>query len=217
MSYDLKTILLTGSLRSPPLWWLRHHLSPASGGTTNRVKLRVTYERIASRSFVLPLLAGEVPRSGQGGMPFRRPSGRLYGFSRQRRLKNGARKGTHLASAAVLYNSRGRSPQPVREASAGPGQNPWRPGPSGPAAPSTLTPVRACQPSGILASTALRRSRSRPRRRAPEPSSPTGRIPQRWEKISSAPVSSSTSRSQCLFSASFLILSASFGTITLSV
>ena len=34
-----------------------------------------------------------------------------------------------LASAAVLYNSRGRSPQPVREASAGPGQNPWRPGP----------------------------------------------------------------------------------------
>ena len=122
-----------------------------------------------------------------------------------------------LASAAILYNSRGRSPQPVREASAGPGQNPWRPGPSGPAAPSTLTPVRACQPSGILASTALRRSRSRPRRRAPEPSSPTGRIPQRWEKISSAPVSSSTSRSQCLFSASFLILSASFGTITLSV
>ena len=60
-------------------------------------------------------------------------------------------------------------------------------------------------------------SRSRPRRRAPEPSSPPERSPQRWEKISSAPVSSSTSRSQCLFSASFLILSASFGTITLSV
>ena len=50
-----------------PLWWLRHHLSPASGGTTNRAKLRVTYEKIASRSFVLPPLAGEVPRSGQGG------------------------------------------------------------------------------------------------------------------------------------------------------
>ena len=90
----------------------------------------------------------------------------------------------------------------------------------------TCTSYAGCahQPSGILASTALRRSRSRPprsrsrpRRRAPEPSSPTGRSPQRWEKISSAPVSSSTSRSQCLFSASFLILSASFGTITLSV
>ena len=58
-----------------PLWWLRHHLSPASGGTTTRAKLRVTYEKIASRSFVLPPLAGEVPRSGQGGMPFPRPQG----------------------------------------------------------------------------------------------------------------------------------------------
>ena len=172
--------------------------------------------------------------SHQRGNAFPTPAGRLYGFPRAKPgcpvfaakggIKNGARKGAHLASAAVLYKSRGRSPQPVREASAGPGQNPWRPGPSGPAVPSTLTPVRACQPSGILASTALRRSRSRPprsrsrpRRRAPEPSSPPGRSPQRWEKISSAPVSSSTSRSQCLFSASFLILSASFGTITLSV
>ena len=53
-------------------------------------------------------------------------------------IKNGAHKGAHLASAAVLHTSRGRSPQPVREASAGPGRNPWRPGPSGPAAPSTL-------------------------------------------------------------------------------
>ena len=191
MSYDLKTILLTGSLRSPPLWWLRHHLSPAAG------KGECLSDARQGDCMVL---------AAKGG------------------IKNGARKGAHLASAAVLYNSRGRSPQPVREASAGPGQNPWRPGPSGPAASSTLTPVRACQPSGILASTALRRSRSRPprsrsrpRRRAPEPSSPPGHIPQRWEKISSAPVSSSTSRSHCLFSASFLILSASFGTITLSV
>ena len=35
----------------------------------------------------------------------------------------------YLASAAILHNYPGRSPQPVREASAGPGQNPWRPGP----------------------------------------------------------------------------------------
>ena len=162
--------------------------------------------------------AGEVPRSGQGGMPFRRPYGRLYGFSRQRRHKKWRPKGRRTSPAQRYYiPPEGESPQPVREASAGPGQNPWRPGPSGPAAPSTLTPVRACQPSGILASTAPPRSRSRPRRRAPEPSSPPERIPQRWEKISLAPLSSSTSRSQCLFSASFLILSASFGTITLSV
>ena len=59
-------------------------------------------------------------------------------FAAKGGIKNGAHKGAHIASAAVLHNSRGRSPQPVREASAGPGQNLWRPGPSGPAAPSTL-------------------------------------------------------------------------------
>ena len=59
----------------------------------------------------------------------------------------------YLASAAILHNSRGRSPQPVREASAGPGQNPWRPGPKGPAAPSTFA-AKPRQPSGIPASTA---------------------------------------------------------------
>ena len=51
-------------------------------------------------------------------------------------------------TSTVLHTSRGRSPQPVREASAGPGQNPWRPGPSGPAAPSTLA-AKPRQPSGI--------------------------------------------------------------------
>ena len=57
----------------------------------------------------------------------------------------------YLASAAVLHNSRGRSPQPVREASAGPGQNPGSPGPSGPAAPSPLA-AKPRQPSGIQVS-----------------------------------------------------------------
>ena len=50
-------------------------------------------------------------------------------FAAKGGIKKGARKGAHLASAAILYNSRGRSTQPVREASADPGQNPWRPGP----------------------------------------------------------------------------------------
>ena len=73
---------------------------------------------------------------------------------RYRHIYMMAPKAPYLASAAILYTSRGRSPQPVREASAGPGQNPGSPGPKGPAAGSTLTPVRACQPSGILGSTA---------------------------------------------------------------
>ena len=69
----------------------------------------------------------------------------------------------YLASAAILYNSRGRSTQPVREASAGPGQNPWRPGPKA---------RRRHQPSPAKAGVNLReyrkappRSRSRPRHR----------------------------------------------------
>ena len=73
-----------------PLWWLRHHLSPASGGTTNRAKLRVTYEKIASRSFVLPPLAGEVPRSGQGRMPFPRLQGGCMVFTAKGGIRNGA-------------------------------------------------------------------------------------------------------------------------------
>ena len=81
-----------------PLWWLRHHLSPASGDTTTRAKLRVTYEKIASRSFVLPPLAGEVPRSGQGGMHFLARQGGCKGFSRQRRHKKMAPKAPYLAS-----------------------------------------------------------------------------------------------------------------------
>ena len=68
-------------------------------------------------------------------------------------------------TSTILYNSRGRSPQPVREASADPGQNPWRPGPKA---------RRRHQPSPAKAGVNLReyrqaplrsrsRSRSRPR------------------------------------------------------
>ena len=65
----------------------------------------------------------------QKGDAFLRPQGGCMVFAAKGGIKKGARKGAHLASAAVLYTSRGRSTQPVREASADPGQNPWRPGP----------------------------------------------------------------------------------------
>ena len=55
--------------------------TPLCGGTTTRAMLRVTYENTASRSFILPPLAGEVPRSGQGGMLFPRPKGGCMVFS----------------------------------------------------------------------------------------------------------------------------------------
>ena len=93
--------------------------------------------------------------SHQRGNAFPTPTGRLYGFRRQRRYKNGARKGAHLASAAILYNSRGREPGARPGGVSRSRTEPLAPRAKGPAAPSTLTPVRACQPSGILESTAL--------------------------------------------------------------
>ena len=119
----------------------------------------------------------------KGGDAFPTPAGRLYGFSRQRRHKkwrrrrrtstagtvsqpigkpfNGQAKGllwltwrSYAGPPQYYITPEGGSPQSVREASAGPGQNPGNPGPKGPAAGSTLTPVRACQPTGIPESTA---------------------------------------------------------------
>ena len=93
---------------------------------------------LLSVSYVMiSILRGEggAVRHQRGRMHFPRPQGGCMVFAAKGGIKNGARKGAHLASAAILYNSRGRSPQPVREASAGPGQNPGSPGPKGPAAP----------------------------------------------------------------------------------
>ena len=67
-------------------------------------------------------------------------------------IKNGARKGAHLASAAVLYNSRGRSPQPACKAKPITGGTFGAQGrrPGGAINPQ---PRRGCQPSGIQRST----------------------------------------------------------------
>ena len=54
--------------------------------------------------------------SHQRGIAFPTPAGRLYGFPAAKGgIKNGA-EGAHLASTAILYNSRGRSPQPTCKA-----------------------------------------------------------------------------------------------------
>ena len=142
----------------------------------------------------------------KGGKCISSPAGRLYGFSRQRRHKkwrlwrrtspagtvsqpigkpfNGQAKGllwltwrSYAGPPQYYITPEGESPQPVREASAGPGQNPDSPGPKGPAAGSTLTPVRACQPSGILESTAPVPVPIPTAPQAPEPSSPIGACP----------------------------------------
>ena len=135
-----------------------------------------------STGYSAPACGGSPAKRARGNA-FPRPPGRLYGFSRQRRHKkwrrrrrtspvgtvsqpigkpfNGQAKGllwltwrSYAGPPQYYITPEDESPQPVREASAGPGQNPGSPGPKGPAAGSTLTPVRACQPSGIPESTA---------------------------------------------------------------
>ena len=111
------------------------------------------------------------------------PAGRLYGFRRQRRYKNWRRRrrtspaGTVSQPIDKPFNEQAKGllwltwrsyagpPQyyitpeggalnpPVRRSRSQ--AEPWQPRAKGPAAGSTLTPVRACQPSGIQASTAL--------------------------------------------------------------
>ena len=51
-----------------PFGALRHHLSPASGGTITRAYCRAIYEESVSQCFILPPLAGEVRRSRIGGV-----------------------------------------------------------------------------------------------------------------------------------------------------
>ena len=177
MSYGLISILVISRYAAPPYpaapdflhGKACHTILRSLCSLTNRVPLpphpgdRINRSMLSCRDMA-PWLSIHSPTtewgegggvSHQRGNAFPRPQDGCMVFAAKGGIKNGAHKGAHIASAAVLHNSRGRSPQPVREAPAGPGQNLGSPGPSGPAAPSTLTPVRACQPTGILESTAL--------------------------------------------------------------
>ena len=130
VSYGMKTILLTGSLRSPPPIRLRR-TSPCSGGRINR--------SMPSCRGMAPLLSTHSPTtkwgegggaSHQRGTHFQRPQGGCKVFRRQRRHKKWRPKGRRASPAQRYYiTPEGGSPEPVREASTSPGQNPWRPGP----------------------------------------------------------------------------------------
>ena len=79
MNKTFKTGLRPGKTGKPPLramekrspfgGW-RHHLSPASGGTTTRDLLCATYEIIASRSFIVPPLQRGGKGTGFVGSPW---------------------------------------------------------------------------------------------------------------------------------------------------
>ena len=92
--------------------------------------------------------AWHFPSRGNEGI--RQGRSKPEGLSRHWRRIKWRRKAPYPASAAILYNYPvPAGTQPGREASAGPGQNPWHPGAPASAVPSTLAPVRARQPSGI--------------------------------------------------------------------
>ena len=131
VSYGVISILLIGSLRSPPPIRLRR-TSPYAGGRINRSMLSCR-----DMAPLLSIHSAPSKRGKGGGASHQRGNAFLRAkrgwpvfprakpgcpvFAAKGGIYTGAHKGAHLASAAILYTSRGRSPQPVREASAGPG------------------------------------------------------------------------------------------------
>ncbi len=102
-----------------------------------------------------PTACGEkvVAPATKGGNAFPTPAGRLYGFRRKKRYKKWRRRRrTSPAQRYYITPEGGALNPPVRRSRSQ--AEPLAPRAKGPAAPSTLTPVRACQPSGILESTA---------------------------------------------------------------
>ena len=125
MSYGIVSILLIGSLRSPPPIRLRR-TSPAGRGRINRSMLscRDMAPWLSTHSPTAPRGEGGGARH-QRGNAFPTPAGRLYGFPTGESpvvkvlYKTGAfyqLKGAVPRSAAVLHTSRGRSPQPACKA-----------------------------------------------------------------------------------------------------
>ena len=91
---------------------------------------------------------------------------------RRRHKKWRRRRRTSPAQRYYITPEGGALNPPVRRSRSQ--AEPWQPRAKGPAAGSTLTPVRACQPSGILESTAQVPVPVPTAPQAPEPSSPEG-------------------------------------------
>ena len=119
-------------------------------GATALWARRLWYRRFAAMSIyarlrrenhkTAPSARGKCPQGGW--LVFHRAKSGCKGFHcLQAAYKIGARKDTHFASAAILYNSPGRMPSNRPGGEAGPGQKLW----PGAAAhgPSTLAPARA--------------------------------------------------------------------------
>ena len=178
MSYGMISILRIGSLRSPPPIRLRR-TSPYSGGRIKHLEASLRKRLYSKHGLLCHLAEGERWwRQPPKGDCISSPAGRLYGFRRQRRHKKWRPWGRRTPPAGTVsqpigkpFNGQAKGllwltwrsyagpPQyfippeggalnlPVRRSRSQ--AEPWQPRAKGPAAPSTLTPIRACQPSGI--------------------------------------------------------------------
>ena len=154
VSYGMISILRIGSLRSPPPIRLRRTF-PCSGGQnkTPRNTLFINGSTVSTGYSATACGGKVVAPATKGGMHFQRPQGGCMVFAAKGGIKNGAEGAVppQWNGTSYLPRARARSP-PVRRSRSQ--AEPWQPRAKGPAAGSTLTPVRACQPSGILESTA---------------------------------------------------------------
>ena len=111
VSYGKISITSISHLRwLSPLWCLTAPPSPAMRWDNKDPQSNPFISRTTiSTGYSAPACGGSPAKRARGNA-FPRPPGRLYGFSRQRRHKKWRPKAPYLASAAVLYTSRGRKP-----------------------------------------------------------------------------------------------------------
>ena len=125
----MKSILLTGSLRSPPFGGCATTFPPQAGALQPVLNLESLMKKLPHGALFCHRLRGKSREAGKRECLSDARQGGCKGFCRQRRHKKWRRRRPTSPAQRYYITPEGESPQPVREASAGPGQNPWRPGP----------------------------------------------------------------------------------------
>ena len=158
----MKTILLTGSLRSPPFGGCATTFPPQAGALQTVLNLESLMKNSLTELCSATACGGSPAKRARGNA-FPTPAGRLYGFptgearlsgfSRHRRHKKWRPKGRRTSPAQRYYITPegGALNPPVRRSRSQ--AEPLAPRAKGPAAPSTLA-AKPRQPTGIQESTA---------------------------------------------------------------
>ena len=148
----MKNILLTGSLRSPPFGGCATTFPPQAGALQPVLNLESLMKKLPHGTLFCHRLRGKSREAGKGECLSDARQGGCMVFAAKGGIKM-APKAPYLASAAILYDSRGREPSTRPGGVSRSRTEPLAPRAKGPAAPSTLA-AKPRQPSGILESTA---------------------------------------------------------------